>query len=54
MFDLDLSLSYYNVFLMGLGTYPDEVYGKVKTKVPLRHDWDVSHTQLLIFADPSR
>lgn len=41
VYDLDTALSYYNLYLLSLGTYPDAVWEAVRPSAALRHDWDM-------------
>lgn len=41
VFDLDVSLCYYNLWELSLGLYDDVVWDRIRPSVPLRHDWDV-------------
>lgn len=40
-FNLDVSLSYYNVWLAQQGFYPQDVWDKIKLATPVRHNEDL-------------
>lgn len=42
MYDVDVALSYYDVWLMRLGYYPDSVWEQIRPTAKLRHHWEVS------------
>ncbi|KAF9019685.1 CoA-transferase family III [Hymenopellis radicata] len=40
-YGVDVSLSYYDNWLMTLGLYPEEVWQAIRPDVQIRHDWDM-------------
>ncbi|WOO79235.1 Formyl-CoA:oxalate CoA-transferase [Vanrija pseudolonga] len=41
VFDLDVSLCYYNLWELSLGLYDDAVWERIRPSAPVRHNWDV-------------
>jgi hypothetical protein len=42
VYNVDLSLSYYNLHVLKLGQYPTAIWDQIRPAAPLRHDWEMS------------
>jgi len=52
--DVDVSLSYYNLHVLKLGTYPAAVWDKIRPEAPIRHDWEMTTSLPAIIPELAR
>ncbi|BEJ13925.1 hypothetical protein CspHIS471_0310990 [Cutaneotrichosporon sp. HIS471] len=51
VWNVDAALSYYDVWLMKLGCYPDAVWDKIRPAAKLRHNWEMTTMLPLIIPE---